>query len=255
MFFILAQVFSFLLNPVTWIVALLLIAVFIKNTIWSRRCLKYAVILILFFTNFFIADEVARLWEYPVTSNSELARSYDVGIVLGGGMITIDKQYDRLTFRNNVDRILQAVSLYKEGRIKKMLISSGSGSLVYRDMLESSLLKKYLITIGIPDSAMIIDSLSDNTHQNAINSAILLKKYAPGGKYLLITSSVHMRRAIGCFRKEGVQVTPYCTNQITGKRIFDFGHYFIPNLEALTNWEKIIHEIAGYMMYFVFGYL
>jgi uncharacterized SAM-binding protein YcdF (DUF218 family) len=255
MFFIIAQVFSFLLSPVTWIITLLVLAVFLRNSKWSRRCLKYSVILVLFFTNFFIADEVARLWEYRVTPNSELAESYDVGIVLGGGMITIDKQYDRLTFRNNVDRILQAVSLYKEGRIKKMLISSGSGSLVYRDMLESSLLKRYLITIGIPDSVMLIDSLSDNTHQNAINSAALLKKYSPGGKYLLITSSIHMRRAIGCFKKEGINVTPYCTNQITGKRIFDLGHYIVPNLEALGNWEKIIHEMAGYVMYAMFGYL
>jgi len=255
MFFILAQVFSFLINPVTWIVVLLVLAVFLKNSKWAKRCLKYAVILVLFFTNFFISDEVARLWEYPVKSNNELAKSYDVGIVLGGGMITIDKQNDRLTFRNNVDRILQAVSLYKEGRIKKMLISSGSGSLVYRDMLESALLRKYLITIGIPDSVMMIDSLSDNTHQNAVNCAALLKKDSPGGKYLLITSTIHMRRAMGCFKKEGIDVTPYCTNPITGKRIFDLGHYLIPNLEALGNWDKIIHEIAGYVMYSMFGYL
>jgi len=255
MFFILAQIFSFLITPVTWIVTLLVLALFLKNAKWSRRCLKYAVILVLFFTNFFISDEVARLWEYPVTKNSDLAESYDVGIVLGGGMITIDKQYDRLTFRNNVDRILQAVSLYKEGRIKKMLISSGSGSLVYRDMLESALLRKYLVTIGIPDSVMMIDSLSDNTHQNAINSAAMLKQDSPGGKYLLITSSIHMRRAIGCFKHEGIDVTPYCTNQITGKRIFDLQHYLVPSLEAIGNWEKIIHEIAGYVMYAMMGYL
>jgi len=255
MFFILAQIFSFLTTPFTWIVALILLAFFLKNKKWSRRCLIYAVVVTLFFSNSFISDEAVRLWEYPITLDNEMAASYDVGIVLGGGMITIDAQTKRMTFRNNVDRVLQAVELYKEGKIKKMLFSSGSGSLVYRDMLESALLKKYLVSIGIPDSVILVDSLSDNTYQNAVNSAEILKKDCPNGKYLLITSSIHMNRAVGCFKKAGIAVTPYSTDKKTGKRIFDFKHYFIPSVEALIAWDSLIHEVVGYLMYAVCGYL
>jgi uncharacterized SAM-binding protein YcdF (DUF218 family) len=150
---------------------------------------------------------------------------------------------------------LQAVSLYKTGKIKKMIISSGSGSLVFRNMLEASLLKRYLLTIGIPDSVMIVDSLSDNTYQNAINSAQIIKKEFPKGKFLLITSSMHMRRAKACFEKAGITVTPYSTNKETGKRLFDYKNLIIPDIEALGKWNSLIHEIFGYIVYDVSGYL
>lgn len=255
MFFILSQILSFLITPFTWIVTLILLALFLKNKKWSRRCLIYGVVVSLFFSNSFISDVAVSLWEYPITLDNEMAASYDVGIVLGGGMVTVDAQSKRMTFRNNIDRMLQAVELYKKGIIKKMLFSSGSGSLIYRDMLESALLKKYLVTIGIPDSVILVDSLSDNTYQNAIYSADILKKNCPDGKYLLITSSIHMRRAMGCFKKVGINVYPYSTNKQTGKFIFDFKHYIIPSIEALGAWDQLIHEIVGYLVYDIEGYL
>lgn len=255
MFFILSQILSFLFNPHTWIITLLLLALFLKNKKKAKRCLVSVAITALFFTNPFITDEVIRIWEYPITQDKELAANYDAGVVLGGGMVTIDTDYDRMTFRDNTDRIFQAVGLYKTGRIKKMLISSGSGSLLYRNMLESALLKRYLLTVGIPDSVILIDSLSDNTHQNAVNSAKILHKEFPSGKFLLITSSIHMRRAIGCFKKAGIEVTPYSTCKLTGRRIFNIDHLFIPSLEALEAWDKLIHEVIGYAVYAIWGYL
>jgi uncharacterized SAM-binding protein YcdF (DUF218 family) len=255
MFFITSQILQFMFAPLTWIIALLLLAVFLKNKKWSRRCLIYAVIVTLFFTNCFIAAEFTRLWEYPITQDKDLDTTYDAGIVLGGGMVTIDTHYDRMTFRNSVDRILQGVSLYKTGRIKKILISSGSGSLIFRNMLEASLLKRYLITIGIPDSVILTDTTSDNTYQNAVNSAKILHKEFPSGKFLLITSSFHMRRALKCFIKAGIDATPYSTDIKTGEnRAFDIVSFLVPNTGALDTWNHLIHEWVGYLAYDAWGY-
>ena len=255
MFFVLAQILSFLITPLIWIITLFLLALFLKNKKWAKRCLIYGVIVSSFFSNSFISDIAVGLWEYPITLDNQMDSSYDVGIVLGGGMITIDAQNKRMTFRNNVDRMLQAVELYKKGKIKKMLFSSGAGSLIYRDMLESALLKKYLVSIGIPDSVILVDSLSDNTYQNAIYSKQILKKNCPNGKYLLITSSIHMRRAMGCFKKAGINIVPYSTNKQIGRFVFDFKHYLIPSIEAFGAWDSLIHELVGCIVYRIKGYL
>jgi uncharacterized SAM-binding protein YcdF (DUF218 family) len=256
-FFIVSQVLGFLITPLTWMVALILIAAIWRNKKWSRRCLIGAAIVSVFFTNQFIALEAYRLWEFPITEDAKLDSCYDVGIVLGGGMVTEDAQNHRLTFRNNTDRILQAVGLYKTGKIKKMLLSSGSGSLKYRDMLECALLRKYLLRIGIPDSVMLVDSLSDNTYQNAVNTAGLLKKEFPDkpGKYLLITSGSHMPRALACFKKAGISVTPYSTSIVCGKRDYSISDFLIPSMEALRTWNFLTHEWLGYITYWIFGYL
>jgi uncharacterized SAM-binding protein YcdF (DUF218 family) len=174
---------------------------------------------------------------------------------LGGGMITIDTDSNRATFRNNTDRILQTVRLYKTGKIKKMLISSGSGSLEYRNMLESSLLKKYLITIGIPDSVIMIDSISDNTYQNAVCCAKILKSEPKNNRYLLITSATHMRRAKACFNKQGINVDIYATNKLAGKIKWSFEFLLLPDIEALDDWQNLLHELFGYFTYWIAGYL
>lgn len=256
MFFILSKILSFLISPFTWIITLMMLGILLKNKKNARRMQITCVIVSLFFSNSFISDGAYGLWESRVTTDAQLSGTYDVGVVLGGGMVTIDAQTDRMTFRNNTDRFLQALSLYKSGKIKKILFSSGSGSLVYRDMLESSLLKKYMVSVGVPDSIVLVDSLSDNTFQNAEYSKKILDEKYPNGKFLLITSSIHMKRALACFEKAGLRVTPYCTNPMTGeKRNFDLMHMLVPNIEAIDTWNKLIHEIFGYVMYYVMGYL
>lgn len=255
-FFILSKLLSFLVSPLTWIFGLLLSALFIKDRAVSRKILILSIGVFYFFTNAFIADEVLRFWEVQVTRDSELTQTYDVGIVLGGGMVTYDDEYDRLTFRVNTDRILQAVALYKDKKIKKILISSGAGSLANREMLEATLLKRYLTTtLEIPDSALLIDSVSDNTYQNAKFTADILKKKYSKGKFLVITSATHIRRAMACFAKAGISTTPYSTDKITGKRKFFFNHLFIPNLNAIRHWELFLHEVLGYFIYLIMGYI
>ena len=257
MFFLISKIFAFLLNPIIWVFILIILSLFYfrRNANRSRKLIIASLIVFYFFSNSFIVGEFMNLWEKGITTDKYLTKPYDVGIVLGGGMITIDTDSNRTSFRHNTDRILQAVKLYKTGKIKKMLISSGSGSLVYRDMLESSLLKNYLVTIGIPDSVILIDSISDNTFQNAVYSAKILKNETKNSKYLLITSAIHMKRAKACFEKQGIKVDIYSTNKEAGKRKWSFDQLFLPSLNAFEQWDKLLHEIFGYFTYWIAGYL
>jgi uncharacterized SAM-binding protein YcdF (DUF218 family) len=255
MFFILSKILSFLITPLVWVVIFLVVSLIIKDQKKSKKFLITGVCILFFFTNSFMAYEFIRLWEIPVQNKASLKTSYDVGIVLGGGMVVLDKKNDRLIFQNNTDRIIQAIDLYKSKTVKKLLLSSGSGSVKFRNMLEAVLLKKYLINIGIPQEDIIVDSTSDNTYQNAVNSAIILKRDFPKGNYLLITSAFHMKRSVKCFKKQGITADIYCTNKIAGDRRFDFDMLIIPDTEALTLWNKLLHEILGYFTYYCMGYI
>ena len=213
--------------------------------------------MLLFFTNSFIVDEFIRLWEVPVTDYSELGKKeYSAGIVLGGGMASKDAETGKITFQNNVDRILQAVYLHDKGIIKKIIISSGSGSLIYRNILESVILKDYLVnTLKISGNDIFVDSVSDNTYQNAVFSSEIIKQNFNKGSFMLITSSLHVKRAKACFEKQNISVDVFATNKITGKRRFDLLYLLTPDAFAITKWHKLLHEITGFCVYYIIGYL
>lgn len=254
MFFYFSKILHFFVSPLSWIMILLVLALWWRNRPRGKKLLVAAVCVFFVFSNSFIVGELARLSEVPMVGDNEL-KKYDAAIVLGGGMITIDRPADRLIFQQNTDRVLQAVMLYKRGVVKKLLISGGSGSMVYKDMLEAPLLKRYLVLTGIPSENILVDSLSRNTYENAVNSAKILRDSLPGGSFLLITSALHMKRAQGCFTKQGVATEMFPANKITGQhRRWDAAYLIVPNFENFTLWEKLLHEWIGYLVYLLAGY-
>jgi len=254
MFFTLSKITYFLLCPVTWILVLLAFGIFLKKAKASRRFLITAFVFFLFFTNSAIIDELLRFWEKPYTI-LKYDQKFEAGIVLGGGMVTEDNDYDRLIFRDNTDRFLQALELYKKGVIKKIIFCGGPGSLVFKETREAPLIQKYLIEIGVPESDIIIDSTSNNTHQNAVNCAAIINQKFESKSFLLITSALHMKRAKACFINEGMCITMYPTSKFVGRRRTDIGYYLIPNTEALSRWDEYIHEVIGYFVYAFMGYI
>lgn len=255
MFFIVSKILSYLLTPLFWVLALLIVSLFVKSKKLSRRLILLSVVLFYLLSNHYLMDLFMRSWEYPVKNLAQDEKVYDVGIVLGGGIITYNEDDKRLIFRNSADRGLQALQLYKQGRIRKILITAGPGSLIYRDKFESGYYRDFLIRIGVPASDIITDSLANNTYQNAVNSKAIMDKLYPGGRFLLITSAMHMRRSLGCFEKVGLKVTPYAVGRLSTLPYYNVEYLFIPDLEALQNWSFLMHEWIGYLIYKVTGYI
>jgi uncharacterized SAM-binding protein YcdF (DUF218 family) len=151
-----------------------------------------------------------------------------------GGMGRIDERQDRFDFNDNGDRLFQTLELYHKKRVRKLLITGGSGSISKPHHREAIYIKKYLKNIAIPDSNIIIENNSKNTYENAIFTKAILDSLQFKGSILLVTSSFHMSRSLAIFNKAGYKnVTPYVTNKISGLRKFEFDHCFIPNTEAV----------------------
>ncbi len=252
MYFYFSKLIGYIINPLAWIVILMIFAVFTRKPLRRKKFLISAFLLLLIFTNPFIGDEAIRSWEMPLTKTP--TETYSAGIILGGDIASYDRATDRVIFRSGADRLMQAIELFKKGVIKKIIISGGPGHIVYRDRMEADYIRNYLVEIGIDESNILYESRSMNTIENATYTAQLMKENNITGTTLLITSALHMKRALGTFAKQGVSVTPYTTARITGERLYNFDHLFIPSIVTLKNWNLLIHEWIGYMAYKFMGY-
>jgi uncharacterized SAM-binding protein YcdF (DUF218 family) len=253
-FFILSKLLAFLVSPLTWIFLLLAMALFSRDALRRRNWLIAALATLYLFCNSFLFDELMRAWEVPVTQAADLDSTYAAAIVLSG-MLEYDVINERTQFNRRNDRLMQAVLLYRQGKVKKLFFSGGSGSLIHRSKKESEVIHPFLVSMGIPASDILLETSSDNTYQNASFSRPLLQKYFPDGHFLLVTSAFHERRALACFRKQGLDVTPYSTDRYSGPRKFIFDHLLIPDAETLFDWDTLTHEWVGYVVYRVMGYI
>ena len=253
MFFILSKLLNFLFVPIIWIVAFFIYGLLTKNSARRKLFLWTDLVLLIFLTNPFLANLADKKWETPYKKLSELNRIYDYGIVLGG-IAEWDASFSRLIFRGAADRLAQTINLYKTGKIKKILLTGGSGSQTKPEYKEMIYIKNYLLEIGIPEDDILLESNSRNTHENAKFVAEMMQ--GKEGSYLLITSAFHMRRAENCFRKEGMRVFSWPVDRISfpADEEMNIGNLIVPSAECLLSWTILIKEIIGYGVYRIMGY-
>lgn len=257
MFFLLSKLLHFLVSPFTWILALLIWGLLTKDPLRRKKLLRWTLVLFLFFSNGFVLDEFMRAWEVPAYHDAQL-EVHDVAVVLGG-VSTYDGKIDRIQMQHGCDRLIQAIRLWKQGKVKRILFTGGSGSILHQNIKEGELIARMMQHLGVPDSVVMIENISKNTHENAVETRKLLDSSNPGWhdldmKILLVTSASHMNRAVACFKMEGMSVTPYSVDRNAGERKWEFDHMFIPNVHTLSSWEKLMHEWVGMVVYTILGY-
>jgi uncharacterized SAM-binding protein YcdF (DUF218 family) len=257
MFFILSKILFYFLMPATWIAGSLLMAYLSRKPAGKQKWIGLAGILFFFFGNAFLSNEVFRIWEVPATPYAQVS-PHEVGIVLTGMTEGNKEIKDRLFFSGAVDRILNALDLYKQGKIRYILITGATpdkfGLTDPEEPSETHKLKDFLVQAGVPQEAILLETQARNTRENASYSAAIVKERFPTASCLLITSAFHMRRSLGCFEKAGLKVTPFSTDIEAHKREYALKNTLLPTEVGFYQWSKLIHEWLGYLVYKLMAY-
>jgi uncharacterized SAM-binding protein YcdF (DUF218 family) len=253
MFFVLSKILALFISPLFWVLLCLALGYFLKNAKLKKRFYIASLSLFLFFSNGFIFDEFMRAYEPDGVKYNDVAY-HDVAIVLGG-MAYYNNDLDRLNFGWGSDRIFQALYLYKQGKVGKILISGDSGALGDDGLDEAKQVKQYLVDLGFNSEDILTETKSKNTYENAAFSTKIIRSDPSLKSYLLVTSGYHMPRAKACFKKQGLKVTPFPVDLFTGARYFSLRKLFIPSIETMNNWHILTHEWMGYIAYKFAGYL
>jgi len=257
MFFFLSKTLDFFLMPIGILLFLLLFSFFTKNRPRSRQAILMAVLVLYGLSNTLLVNAAFRWWEYTPRNIADIQQPYDVGVVLTGGMIRLPfVGIDHPSLGRHADRFSQAFLLYKAGKIKKILISGADNPRKMKLKLDDGhQTARLLMQWGVPSGDILLESFSRNTHQNAVNSASVLRQEFPQGRYLLISSSFHLRRAVGCFNKEKIKVDVFPAD-ILGLEIDPtLSDYIRPDPEVFSDAHLLWREWVGYLTYWVVGYI
>jgi uncharacterized SAM-binding protein YcdF (DUF218 family) len=175
--------------------------------------------------------------EFPPVNIETLPQS-DVVILLTGGPAA---------------RILHALRIYRAGKAPLILISGEMQPWQACAVPAAEPIADRLVGLGVPRSALILETESRNTRENAVNTAAIFKSRG-WRNGLLVTSAVHMPRALAAFQKVGLGLVPAATDIEAGPPQFDSFLDFLPDAWALAQATLAIKERIGLFVYHFLGW-
>jgi len=187
----------------------------------------------------------------------------DAIVVLGGVTAPAFPPQPTVHLGCGGDRLTYAAELYREHKAP-VVVLSGQGMPWNKSFPpESAQMAEILKLRGVPGSAILQESLSHNTHENAayVKKVLLAHKI---GSVLLVTSASVMPRALAVFRHEGIDTIPAPTDFITAEpmglrepisQMEVTTLRLLPDSDSLDKSSWALRQYAGLVVYRLVGWI
>lgn len=197
---------------------------------------------------------VARLEGRFSPTTAKDAPQAEAIVVLGGGVGSRRAPGKAIELGDSADRILHASRLFRAQKAPLIVASGGSGPRNEAPRAESLDMAALLEEWGVPSSAILREEESLTTRQNAIETERLL--LARGvRRIILVTSALHMPRALGAFRKTTLQPIPSPSSFTVRDEGRPWTERWLPTAAALGRSTSAVHEWLGLEYYALRGWL
>jgi uncharacterized SAM-binding protein YcdF (DUF218 family) len=260
MFFYLAKLLWFLLQPSTLIALLIAygaILIWTGWARWGRRFVTIGAILLLVAGLSPLGNALILPLEnrFP---RADLDRPPPPTgfIVLGGALDRlVGKARHAPTLNEAGERMVETVILARRFPEAKIAFSGGDAGILYTSDSEASGAARMLTDMGVASDRLILEADARDTYENAVYLKAELDKLGllgPGKRWVLITSAYHMPRAIASFRHAGFDVEAWPVDYRT-RGGADLMRPFDKVSEGLRRVDVATREWAGLLAYRLAG--
>ena len=242
--FLFGKLVNLLLNPALWVLVILIVAWITRNPYRRRRWLAAGLGVFLFFSNPYIIQRLLQSYQWPPQAMRNDER-YEAGILLGG-MMGYDPVAEDAFFNGSSDRFIQVLKLYKQGHIRKIIVSGGNAMRPRSSFREADYLATNLMAMGVPAEDIWRDRNARNTVENARYTHRIMDSMGIRTPVVVVTSSWHMPRALKIFEAEGLAVRPYPADYLVPPSNRGFGlNHLLPSGDAMGQWNLYLKEWVG----------
>jgi uncharacterized SAM-binding protein YcdF (DUF218 family) len=178
---------------------------------------------------------------FPVPEN--LDRVDGIIVLAGAERPGPSQLYGQPLLNANADRLTTFLMLARRFPTARLVHSGDTAQ-----QSQSAVARELLLGAGIDPQRIVFETKSRITCESPRATLDLVGADA-SQRWLLVTSAMHMPRAVACFRAAGWDVTPYPTNFRRGVDPWTFA---LP--ENLNDLDYAAHEWAGLLYYRLHGY-
>ena len=253
-FFLASKVIWALISPDSLIVILGVsawIAAILKWQRVSRSVLASCALLLLLIGFFPVGEWLIAPLENRFTTNAALPSEVDGIIVLGGAILPrLSNTWQQPEVNGSADRLINFLYLARLYPNAQLVFTGGSGAVSEQEFKEAEMAQILFDQLGLAQRAIIFESESRNTSENARHSKALVTPESDEN-WLLVTSAFHMPRSIGVFCQEQWIVHPYPVDHYSQNgNLLRLNFSFSTNLSVL---RRAVKEWVGLVAYRISG--
>ena len=260
MWLTMSKAFAFLLSPLTFAFCLFVLAVVLRifgARAFPRFCMIVGFLVVLVSSSPLVARYLVGELEkqYPPVP-VETSPSASMVVVLGGAIARPIPPRIAVELVGSSDRVLHAFRLYRAGKAPKIFLTAGNLDGKPGELTEADHIAELLGEWGVPEEVIVRGGSSRTTRENALEVRSYLEQLGkPNEKVLLVTSAIHMPRAVRAFRNADIDVIPSVTDiSANGWGPVEW-KLWIPSSDALNATTRAWHEHLGMWMYDMRGWL
>lgn len=223
MVFTLKKIISFFFMPISIGLLLCLIALYF---LFANKIKKAKIFLSLTFIWFFLisfapfSNALIKPLEDVYPKISDEVNNVHYVLLLGGD------------FQNRAYEVLR---LYEKMDNLKIITSGFGGARKISDAQES---KERLVQIGVKEEDILVQESPQDTYEEAV----YVKNIVGSEPVIVVTSAIHMPRAMLIFKNEGLNVIPAPTDFLYEEEV---SFYKMINAQYALNTQKAFHEYIG----------
>jgi uncharacterized SAM-binding protein YcdF (DUF218 family) len=254
-----AKIIQFVFSVGGLVTVLIGVVVWLRLRPTSRWARRWLVSITVFYT-------LASVYAVPHGAARLIAHGYHafraadvpagrVAIVLLGAGEEFVSDWDGRLFpvesRAGVARIAETARVARLVPDAWIISSGGLPGLRPREQPSAVVMRDTLMQLGVPASRILLESESENTHDEAVLVAPMLTARQID-RVILVTSDVHMRRSIGTFHAAGIEAIPAIAQEPAW--VPSWRGWLLPSPLGLETSSGVAHEIAGFAGYAVRGW-
>ena len=232
-------------NVVLWLMVLALVFAIFKKVKTVCISLSLGLAIVLFgsspLTSMLYS---AHEQQYLPTKISESQVADAIVLLAGDVSIPVPPRVET-QLRGN--RVIHTMRLFRAGKAPMVIVTGGNVFKQENLKGEAEYTAELLHELGIPRDAIIVESSSRTTRENAIETEKVIRRHKLES-VLLVTSAFHMPRALATFHSIGIDAIP-SPSSISAKLARPGIIEWIPKLDGLGKLKSLFHEKLGILVY------
>jgi uncharacterized SAM-binding protein YcdF (DUF218 family) len=210
-----------------------------------------------------VAYALASIYVVPFGVNRVLTSAFrpltaaDVGpgqtaiVLLGGGDTAVIGRNGQVSVMTPIEaaRVLEAARVFR--LIAPEWIISSGGASDDGGKPSSTMMKDELVRLGVPESRILLESTSRDTHDEVLLVLSMIRKLGVT-QIILVTSDTHMLRSLGAFRAQGAVCL--AATAPAPWLVMSSSDWLLPSDRGLELSLEVMHEIIGIPYYWARGW-